>query len=221
VRPHPTNLTGTRSPGPVGELDGPAVGNGPAARRWPAFDRADLDRARAGDPEALGRFFDHYFDRVFSVACRFTGSVEHGRDLTQEIFFKIRRHLGRLDLERDPAPWLYTVTVHACLDARRSSWWRMGRRSVPLDRAGGAPALASRGPGPEENLLAAEDERRVQRAIGLLPGDLRVSVILHDFEELGHERIGAILGISHAAARKRHSRALHALARLLREGEGP
>ena len=172
---------------------------------------------RSGDLEALGRFFDHYCDRIFSVVYRFTGSVEAGEDLTQEIFFKVRRNIGRLDLDRDPGPWLYTVAVNACHDHRRSSWWRMSRRSVPLDQAGVEPELSSHASNPEHAVLAAENERRVHSAIGRLAPDLRMSVILHSFEGLPHEEIAAILGISHAAARKRHSRALAALAGLLRE----
>ena len=221
MRPPPSGVAGELPPATAGHMNGPAAGDGPAAGRWPPFDRADLKRAQGGDPQALGRFFDHYCDRIFSVVYRFTGSVELGRDLTQDIFFKIRRHIGRLDLERDPAPWLYAVAVNACHDHRRSSWWRMSRHSVPLDHSGIGAALSSDDSNPERGVMAAEDERRVQWAIGRLPPELRVSVILHDFEGLGHEAIAGILRISHSAARKRHSRALLALAGLLKERMNP
>lgn len=176
-------------------------------------------RAQAGDPRALGRLFDHYFDRIFSLAHRFTGSREAAEDIVQEVFIKLRRHMGRLDLERDPAPWLYTVAVRACHDHRRSWWWRMSRRSVPIDHPAIAPALSSLDGDPAKAALIAEDERRVQAAIWRLAPDLRTSVILHDFEGIPHEQIAGITGISHAAARKRHSRAMLALERLLTERE--
>lgn len=200
-----------------GTANEPAATRGPVATPWPAFDPDDLKRAQAGDPEALGRFFDHYCPRLFALAYRFTGSIEQSQDLTQEIFFKIRRHIGRLDLERDPAPWLYTVAIHACHDHRRSSWWKMSRHSVPLDGAGMERELPGHAASPEEALLAAEDGRRVHAAIARLRPDLRLSVILHDLEGLPHEQIADIQRISHVAARKRHSRALQALAALLRE----
>ena len=199
---------------------GPAGADRPAAEAWPAFDPGDLRRAQSGDPQALGRFFDHYFDRIFSVAYRFTGSVEVARDLTQDVFLKVRAHIGRLDLERDPAPWLYTVTVNACHDHRRSSWWRMSRHSVAIDHPGIGSALASQDSNPEHRMLAAEDADRIHAGIQRLRPDLRMSVILHDFEGLAHEAIAEILNIRHAAARKRHSRALLALAELLREDAG-
>lgn len=217
MRPPPPDVDGGSSPATAGSIDGPTVDYGPAAGYWPPFDPTDLKRAQAGDSRALGRFFDHYCDRIFSVVYRFTGSLDLAKDLTQNIFFKVRRHLGRLDLERDLAPWLYTVTVNACHDHRRSAWWRMSRHSVPLDHRGIGAALSNDDSNPERAVMAAEDERRIQWAIGRLPPELRVSVILHDFEGLGHEAIAGILHISHSAARKRHSRALRALAGLLKE----
>src|SRR5262249_54930682 len=162
----------------------------------------------------LGRFFDHHFDRIFSVVQRLVGSMDAAEDITQDVFLRLRRHIGRLDIEHDPAPWLFTVAINACRDHRRSAWWRAWRRSVPLDADPDAPALCSDAPNPEQALVAAEEERRVQAAILRLPPDLRSSVILHDFDGLPHEQVAQVAGISHVAARKRHSRALRALAEI-------
>jgi RNA polymerase sigma-70 factor (ECF subfamily) len=142
--------------------------------------------------------------------------MDVAQDITQDIFLKVRRHISRLDIEDDPAPWLYTVAVNACRDHGRSAWWRMLRKSVPLDRD--VPELSSDAVNPEQALMVAEEEDRVQAAVRQLPLDLRMSVVLHDFEGLPHDQIARVTGTSHAAARKRHSRALRALAGLLGEG---
>ena len=195
--------------------------SGPPAGHWPAFNREELKRAQSGDAEALGRFFDHHFDRIFSVVHRFVGSMEAAQDIAQDIFLKVRRHISRLDIENDPAPWLYTVAVNACRDHQRSAWWRMSRQSVPLEHDPDAPELSSNAPNPEQALVVAEEERRLQAAIQRLPPDLRMSVLLHDFEGLPHDQIARATGTSHAAARKRHSRARRTLAGLLEEGATP
>ena len=57
----------------------------------------------------------------------------------------------------------------------------------------------------------------VEAAIAELPDDLRESVLLYDYADQSHEEIAAALGITHDAARKRHSRALVALGRALKE----
>ena len=194
------------------------LGGASPSRIWQAFDQQELRRAKAGDPEALGRFFDHYFPRIFALIHRFLGNHEAAKDLTQDVFLKVRRHMSRLDVEDDPAPWLYTVALNACKDYRRSTWWRILWNSTSLDSESVTPELRSAAPNPKEEFLAAEEERRVQTAIVLLPADLRASVLLHDFDGLPHDVIGRITGTSHAAARKRYSRALVLLAELLQEG---
>jgi DNA-directed RNA polymerase specialized sigma24 family protein len=60
----------------------------------------------------------------------------------------------------------------------------------------------------------------VREAIGKLPEPLRAAVLLYDYQDLGHQEAAALLGIDHAAARKRYSRALAALGKLLRGSLG-
>ena len=214
----PTDTTGPDSTaGPASARSGPAIPGEPTAGHWPRFESLDLDRAQAGDSEALGRFFDHYFGPLYSVILRFVGHREIAEDITQGVFLKIRRHISRLDTRRDPAPWLYTVAVNACRDHQRSAWWRAGRRSVPIESALDVSELIDDAGNPERAFEATRDARRVQIAISKLPADLRMSVILHDFEGLPQEKIAQVTGITHVAARKRHSRALRSLALLLAE----
>ena len=185
---------------------------------WAAIDSETLQRAKAGDSQALGRFFDHYVDRIYAVARRFVGSGHEAQDLTQEIFLRLRRHLGQLDLDRDPAPWLFTVTINVCRDHLRTPAWRHAKSSVSLNGDIDQLGLLDEQADPQHVFAAAEERRRVREAILKLPPDQFMSVILHDFEGLPHERIAGIAGIEHVAARKRHSRALRALERLLGGG---
>ena len=68
--------------------------------------------------------------------------------------------------------------------------------------------------------MQGERERAVQEAIHDLPEQLRVAILLHDYEGLGHEEIANMTGITHSAARKRYSRGLSELARKLRSRLG-
>lgn len=179
-------------------------------------DRAELERVRARDPEALGAFFERYFDRVYATVYRLLGDRTLAEDMTQEVFLKVHRAAHQLDPSRDPGPWLMTIAHNACRDLWRSNAWKLTRRAASLD--GDSPltaTLSHPAPDPERALLARERERLVQEALAKLPEPLRVAIVLHDYQGLGHEEVAAITGIHHAAARKRYSRALAALARLL------
>jgi RNA polymerase sigma-70 factor (ECF subfamily) len=177
----------------------------------------DLERVRARDPEALGAFFERHFDRIYALVYRLLGDPTQAEDVTQEVFLKVHRAADRIDPARDPGPWLTTIAHNTCRDLWRSGAYRLGRRAASLD--GDSPlaaTLAAGTPEPDRELIAAERERHVQEALGRLAPPLRAAIVLHDYEGLGHEEVAKITGIGHAAARKRYSRALAALARELK-----
>src|SRR5262249_16822328 len=174
-----------------------------------------LEGVRARDPRALEAFFTHYFHRVYGLVFRLVGTRPEAEDLTQEVFLKVYRALHTLDPRRDPEPWLVAIACNVCRDYWRSAAYRLRLRSAPLDftvEAGGV--LVERGD-PQTKLIRREQEERVQAAIDRLPSPYRLAVVLYDYQGLSHEEIAALTGVSHAAARKRYSRALSALAVLL------
>jgi RNA polymerase sigma-70 factor (ECF subfamily) len=190
--------------------DGPLPGSA-------GFSPEELARVRAREPEALAAFFERYFESVFGLVFRLIGERSLAEDVTQEVFFKVHRAIHRLDIERDPSPWLTTIAYNACRDVWRSGPYRLSRRSAPLDDPAVAPRLVSDTPDPEQGLIATERERRVREAVGRLPELLRAAVLLHDYQGLSHEQVARLLRLNPAAVRKRYSRALAALGAMLKE----
>lgn len=179
-----------------------------------------LERVRRREPQALEAFFETYFDRIHAFVRRLLGDASLAEDVTQDVFLKIYKAADRIDPERDPVPWLFAIAHNACRDVWRSGAYRLARRASSIE---GSPALEQSLPTagtPEGNALAAERERLVQDAILKLPEALRAPVLMHDYQGLGHEEIAAALGIHYAAARKRYSRALVALGKMLSEKLG-
>ena len=177
------------------------------------LDRATLERVRARDPDALALFFERYFDRVYALVHRMLGDKERAEDAAADVFLKVARSVDRLDPSRDPMPWLATIAANACRDLWRSGADRMRRASIELDDP--ALKLSSGRNDPEADALRDERERAVRAAVDALPDDLRESVLLYDYAGMSHEDIARTLGVTHDAARKRHSRALAALGKAL------
>ena len=223
------SATGAREPGRSSPRKGDGSPEGNEARsdtsgtgdrgssgRTEDLTRAQLEAVRRRDPEALGALFERYFERIFGFVYRLLSERGLAEDVTQEVFLKVHRGAHQIDPTRDPGPWLMTVAHNACRDLWRSGAYRMGRRTSALDEAPLAHETVSReADDPEQRLLREERERLVQEAISKLPEPLRVAVVLRDYQGLGHEEIATITGVHHDAARKRYSRALAALARLL------
>jgi RNA polymerase sigma-70 factor (ECF subfamily) len=171
-----------------------------------------LDGVRRRDARALGRFFDGAFPFVYRLAFRMLGNREAAEDIAQDVFLKVHRAAEQLQTDRDPAPWLATITYNACRDARR----RAGARSeVATDATtiGEGHAVLDT---PEDALVRRERERIVQHALLELDEPSRAVILLHDYNGLPHEEIATVLGMSHAGVRKRYSRGLKRLAEVVR-----
>jgi RNA polymerase sigma-70 factor (ECF subfamily) len=179
-------------------------------------DRAWIERLRAREPEALGQFYDRYLDLVFGLALRLLGDRTLAEDAASEVFLKVHRAVDRLDPDRDPAPWLATITTNVCRDLWRSGQYRMSRRAADVNDPVAAATLSSGRNDPEADTLSSERERLVQEALLSLPGPLRACIVLHDYQGLDHRQVADVLHIAHDAARKRYSRALAALEQRLR-----
>jgi RNA polymerase sigma-70 factor (ECF subfamily) len=183
----------------------------------PPPDRAILEGVRRREPDALGAFYEHYFDTVYALTYRLLGNRAGAEDATQEVFYKLHRAAEQLDLERDPTAWVMTIALNACRSLWRSAAHRMEVRSASIDEASDYRApIADRSPNPEEAREAAERERHVQEALMELPEEQRIIVILKDYQGLSHKRIAGLLDLGHDAVRKRYSRALAELSHKLR-----
>lgn len=198
---------------PGGLRPGDADDPPPARRAPPRPSSAELEGVRARDGAALAMFYERYFDHVYALAARLMGERAPAEDVTQDVFLKVWRAAPHLDVTRDPVHWLTAITCNACRDVWRSGAYRAARSGrPPSDDPELGVVLSSGRNDPEEDALRSERERLVQRALTRLPEALRLPVVLHDFQGLPHAEIATLLGIDHAAARKRYSRALTALA---------
>jgi RNA polymerase sigma-70 factor (ECF subfamily) len=171
---------------------------------------------RRRDRDALAAFYDRYFEEVYGLAFRLLGDRESAEDVAQDVFVKVHRAAERLDAGRDPLPWLAAIVWNTCRDRWRSGPHRMGMRSTDVTMPAVAATLSADGDDPAQQLLLSEREQLVQGALGELPEGLRAVVVMHEYAGLDLQQVAHALGVSHAAARKRHSRALERLGELLR-----
>lgn len=93
-----------------------------------AADRAEDERLvlalRAGDPDAFGRLYDRWFDRVHDLARRVTRDDGLAADVAQDAFLAAWQRLDGLD---DPAAfggWLLRIARNRALDVVRSAGHR-------------------------------------------------------------------------------------------------
>ncbi|MDX2472928.1 MAG: sigma-70 family RNA polymerase sigma factor [Candidatus Krumholzibacteria bacterium] len=178
----------------------------------------DLEKVRARDPEALGRLFDAYFGRLYSLAYRLMGNEAAAQDIVQELFLRVHKAAHQLDVTRDPAPWLLTITTNLCREKWRSRQGRQDKQTLSLDaKPEYTENVAATIATPEQDAIVADQGRLLAEALDQLPEPMRLVVVLHDMQGLNHEEIAEMLQEAAPAVRKRYSRALLKLRELLQD----
>jgi RNA polymerase sigma-70 factor (ECF subfamily) len=173
-----------------------------------------IQRARAGDQDAFAELVVAHADRVYGALRRFGLEPDVADEVAQEVFVRAWRGLARFEERSQFSTWLYRIAFN---EAHR----RLSRRSPA--RAGTEPdredpvAALSESPelGPEAQTLDREFERTLERALGQLPSDWRMAVILRDVEGLSTHEAAEVAGIRETAFKSRLHRGRMQLRTLL------
>jgi RNA polymerase sigma-70 factor (ECF subfamily) len=91
-------------------------------------------RAQGGDQEAFSEIVEMYRTRVASIAYGLVGNFEDARDISQEVFIKVYRALGRFDINKKFFTWLYRLAVNASIDFLRANRKRSFQESIDSEQ---------------------------------------------------------------------------------------
>lgn len=183
-----------------------------------ADDRELVERTLSGDESAFEALLDRYESRIFSFSWRMCGQKQDAEDAVQDVFFDALRALGSFRWEVPLLSWLFRIAANRCRRMRRL---RVGQPrhldsldAAPMDRTSAA------GDDPLEAVLKDERARRIQAAVLKLPKDLRMVLLLRDFEDQNTAETAAILGVREGAVKTRLHRARMKLKELLGGPDG-
>ncbi len=199
-----------------------------------------IDRARRGQPEALGRLLEDRRGALKAAAERQLRGRLSARldasDVVQLTFLEAHQSFGQFHGEGEPelAAWLRRILHHNIASVVRDNTIaarRDARRERSLfDPAAGAGgdgsalwrALDGGGPSPSHGAIRVEDVNRLVTALASLPADQREAVRLRHLEGWSLAAIADKLGRSRPAAAGLIKRGIQALRRELHgEAEGP
>jgi RNA polymerase sigma-70 factor (ECF subfamily) len=157
-----------------------------------AADDELVDRARAGDGEAIGRLYERYASRVYGLVRRLSGDDEMAADWAQDTWLAVVRALPNFRAEARFTTWLHRIAVNTVLNGFRTNERRRGHFGEIAGDAAQEMASAVAHRRNESPLTRLT----VEEAIDRLPPGMRQIVVLHDIEGYTHEEIGQMLGIA-------------------------
>ncbi len=173
-------------------------------------DGADMERLAAGDDTAFAGLMERHGERLFHYLVRILQNEQDAADAAQESFVRVYQHRARFDTRRKFSTWLYAIASNIARDRLR--WrWRHPQVSLEARTEPGARRfldnLPDQNPTPPQTLEASERASAVRQAVAALPEDLRLPLVLAEYEGRAQAEIADILDCSVKAVEMRIYRA--------------
>ncbi len=167
------------------------------------WERSVVLRHRYGDQQAFDEVYREFAPMVYNLTLRMSGSPERAQDLSQEVFLRVFRSLGRFKGKSSLKTWVYRITVNHC----RS---KLGRRRLPteslVDGEGRERELIDPRRDPEERAMSGATRSEIRQALLGVEPVYREALILRDLEELTYQEIAEVLKVRLGTVRSRIAR---------------
>jgi RNA polymerase sigma factor (sigma-70 family) len=173
-------------------------------------DAALMLRLQTGDDLALNELMHRWQTPLVAFIYRYVGSEADALDLAQETFVRIYQSRERYKPSAKFSTWLFTIATNLCRNLAR---WRERHPTVTLhgsvenDDPGLEDTVPAPGDTPADIAERSDLANAVRQHIHALPHDLKTTVLLFEYQELGYEEIAAALQCSPKAVETRLYRA--------------
>ena len=151
------------------------------------------------DDETFSGIVEQYTDYAYNIAYRVLNNAADAEDAVQDAFISAYRARDKFRGDAAVTTWLYRIVVNAALMKLRKE----RRTQQMVQPAPEGMEVVDWSPGPESEALNSELKEKLEEAIGLLPEDLRVAVVLRDIQQLSNEEAALILDVTVSAFKAR------------------
>ena len=185
------------------------------AQRWPTRpDREVNALSNIKGPDGAQRS-DHEFERIVQqyqtallrMCCLYLRDCAMAEDAVQETFIKVYRSMGSFRGESSEKTWIMRIALNTCRDMRRSGWFRLFDRRVPMEQL------------PEASVPFTAEEDSLIGEVMKLPFRLREVILLYYYQDMNVNEIANSLGLSQSSVSGRLKRGRDKLKTAL-EGRG-
>jgi RNA polymerase sigma-70 factor (ECF subfamily) len=182
-------------------------------------DAALAQRCASGDEVAYAELVADHQRMIVQLAMNLLGDRDEALDLSQDVFLRVFRTIGRFRGQSSLRTWLYRITVNQARNRQR--FWRRRHRAdqVSLDQHeaahGECPSITTCEP--DRVLAQKELADHLRGALERLPFDQRTVIVLREIDGLSYEEISYSLGVAVGTVKSRLTRARQTLRHDLRD----
>ena len=169
-------------------------------------------RAQRFDEDALKSLYEAYYPKIYGYAFLQMGDVQAAEDLASDVMLKMIESIKSYQFKGLPfGAWVFRIARNRLIDLHRR---RKRRGEVDLSET-----LASTLASPQSMAERALERGQLQVAMKHLTNEQRQVIVLKFIQGFDNRSIGRIMGRSEGAIKSLQHRALHALRRVLYQGD--
>lgn len=169
-----------------------------------------------------GQYFElliqRYMEKAFRIALDFTHDTEEAKDLSQDAFLRAFSRIKQFNGRSSFYTWFYRLVVNLCLDYTRRKgrvvWERLEREA---DGASEPIELMDASSTPDQEAMAGEAIRRVDKTLDSMPKNQRTAFLLRNHQGLSITDIAKVMKTTEGTVRVYLHRAVAALRQSLVE----
>lgn len=151
-----------------------------------------IDRIQAGDPDAFADLYARHRQRVFMFAYCRVKRREVAEDITQEVFVRALRAVGRFQTVGSVGGWLLMIARNIIVDRFKSKPFQM--ETLAADPGGQGVAEYRRYFDPEDSALTGLVAADVHAALAELTEEQRQALVLQFWHGMSMVEIGEVMG---------------------------
>lgn len=159
--------------------------------------------AQNGDTKAIEALIRREQKHIYAIFSHLTSKKEDISDLTQETLLKMARNIGKLKEVKHFKQWLNRIISNSFYDYSKKKspdFAELGENELDeiRDKTGCEPG---------ERCMFTEVEKLIRTALMTLPDNLRLSLILREYEGLSYDDISQLTKSTLGTVKSRISRA--------------
>lgn len=184
-------------------------------------ERRLIEMAQRGDVESFNALVRLYEGRVYNLCYRMLGDADSAADAAQDAFLSAFRNLRKFR-GGSFRSWMLRIATNACYDMLRIRQRRPATSldvDVDVDDDSSPLQIADKGETPDDFALRHELSAAIHQAIGQLPDDQRIVLILSDIQGLAYDEIAHVTNANLGTVKSRLSRGRARLREVLKAGE--
>ncbi len=153
-----------------------------------------------GDPGAFETLITEYQDKVVNTCARFVYNRQDAEDVAQDVFVEVFQSVRKFRGQSRLSTWIYRISVTKSLDfiRKKTRKKRLGKVKrmfgLSTDEEPASIDPADPSPSPQAALETQEQSEILKKAIGDLPENQRIALILTTYEQLSQSNVSLVMG---------------------------